>query len=58
MRTIVFDVMCDGRFITQHFYRWCPAFKLNFEEVLNEVISERPSLKGKHLELFITEDVV
>ena len=58
MKTIVFDVMLNGRFITQVSYKWCPAFPIDFEEILRKIISKRPSLKGKHIELFETNCVV
>lgn len=45
MKTIIFDVMCGDKFIMQYSYRWCPAFPINFEEVLKEII-KRPTLKG------------
>lgn len=58
MKTIVFDVMCGDKFIMQYSYRWCPAFPINFEEVLKEIFMKRPTLKGKRLELFETENIV
>ena len=58
MRTIIFDVMCDGRFVMQHKYRWCPAFPLNLEAVVAEIVERRPALKGRHIELYETENVV
>ena len=57
MRTIIFDVMCDGRFVMQHKHRW-PAFPINIDEAVKEVISKRPSLKGKHIELYETKNEV
>lgn len=58
MKTIVFDVMCDGRFVMQHRHKWCPAFPINLEEVVNEILLKRPTLKGEHIELFETENVL
>lgn len=58
MSTVVFDIMCNGRFVMQYKYRWCPAFPINLEEVVNEILSKRPTLKGKHIELFETENVL
>ena len=58
MRVVIFDVMCDGRFIMQHRHKWCPAFPINLEEVLKEVLERRPTLKGKHIELYQTENIV
>lgn len=58
MKTVIFDVMCDGRFVMQHKHSWCPAFPINLEEVLGEILTKRPTLKGKRLELFETENIV
>lgn len=58
MKTIVFDVMCDGRFVMQHRHKWCQIFPINLEEVVNEVLLRRPTLKGKHIELFETENIL
>lgn len=58
MKTIVFDVMCNGRFVMQHRHKWCPAFPINLEEVVNEILLKRPTLKGEHIELFETENVL
>lgn len=58
MRTIVFDVMCDGRFVMQYRHRWCPAFPLDLEEVANAIIAKRPTLKGRNIELFETKNVI
>lgn len=58
MQTVVFDVMCDGRFVMQHSHKWCPAFPINLEEVVKEVLTKRPTLKGKHIELHQTTNIV
>lgn len=58
MKTIVFDVMCNGRFVMQHRHKWCPAFPINLEEVVNEILLKRPTLKGEHIELFETENIL
>ena len=58
MKTIVFDVMCEGRFVMQFKYRWCPVFKFNLADVEREIFAKRPTLKGKRLELFETENIV
>lgn len=58
MRTITFDVMCNGRFVMQYQYRWCQAFPINLEEVVNEILLRRPTLKGKQIELFETKNVL
>lgn len=58
MQTIVFDVMSEGRFIMQFKYRWCPAFKLNIDDVVKEILAKRPTLKGKSIELYQTNNIV
>lgn len=58
MKTVIFDVMCEGRFIMQYRHKWCPIFPINLEEVVNEILLKRPTLKGKHIELFETENIV
>lgn len=58
MKTIVFDVMCGGRFVMQHKHKWCLLFKLNIEDVVKEIVAKRPTLRNKHLELFQTENIL
>lgn len=58
MKTIIFDVMCNGRFIMQYKYRWCPAFQIDFDEIRAGILEKRPTLKGKHIELFETTNKV
>lgn len=49
MAIIIFDVMCGDRFIMQFTYKWCPAFKLDLEEITREIVKKRPTLKNKKL---------
>ena len=58
MRTIVFDVMLNGRFVMQIRYKHCVAFKLDERDVLEAVFAKRPSLRGKDIKMFITENEV
>ena len=58
METVTFDVMRNGKFIMQYHYRWFQTFPLNFDEVIKEIISKRPTLKGEHIELFVTKNLV
>lgn len=58
MKTVIFDVMCNGKFIMQVKYKWCPAFPINLEEVMNETVTKRPTLKGKHIELYETKNIL
>ena len=56
--TVCFDVMCGGRFVMQYIYRWCPLFPLDTDEVMEEILSSRPSLRGKSLELYMTDNIL
>lgn len=61
MIKLYFDVMLAGTFLFQVSYLYCPAFKLDLNEVLTEKVYKRmPSLKTqkKLVELFITENRV
>lgn len=58
MKTIVFDVMCGDRFVMQYPYKWCPAFPIDKEKIVEEIITKRPTLRGKRIELYQTEAVL
>lgn len=58
MKTITFDVMYDGKFIMQHTHKWCPAFPIDLEKVVEEIYEKRPSLRGKYLELYQTDNLL
>lgn len=58
MKDVVFDVMCNGRFVMQFHYRWCPAFQLDLDDVKRQLFEKRPSLKGKDIKLYETVNVV
>lgn len=58
MKTVVFDVMCGGRFVMQIKHKWCPLFPIDHEAILKEVVSKRPTLKNKRPELYQTENVL
>ena len=47
MKTFVFDVMLNGRFICTLKYKYCELFPIDFEDLENFIISKKPSLKGK-----------
>jgi hypothetical protein len=47
MKTFVFDVMLNGRFICTLKYKYCPLFPIDFEELEKFVLKKRPTLKGK-----------
>lgn len=54
MQTLIFDVMVGGHFIMQHKFRYSPLFKIDFSQILEEILERRPSLRGKHIELYQT----
>lgn len=58
MKTVTFDVMYEGKFIMQHTHRYCPAFPIDLNKVVEEIYVKRPSLKGKYLELYQTENLL
>lgn len=47
MKTFVFDVMLNGRFICTLKYEYSPLFPIDFEELEKFVLKKRPTLKGK-----------
>ena len=52
MKTFVFDVMLDGRFVCTLKYKYCALFPIDFEELEKFVLLKRPTLRGKDLELY------
>ena len=59
MIKLYFDVMLAGTFLFQVSYMYCPAYKLDLNDVLADRVYKRmPSLKSqkKPIELFITEN--
>ena len=47
MKTFVFDVMLNGRFVCTLKYKYCALFPIDFEDLEKFVLKKRPSLKGK-----------
>lgn len=47
MKTFIFDVMLDGRFVCTLKYKYCALFPIDFEELKKFVLKKRPTLKGK-----------
>lgn len=45
MKTLTFDVMLNGRFICTLFYKYCPLFPIDSEELVKFVLEKRPTLK-------------
>lgn len=47
MKTFVFDIMLDGRFVCTLKYKYCALFQIDFEDLEKFVLQKRPTLKGK-----------
>ncbi len=46
MKTFVFDIMLDGRFICTLKYKYCALFPIDFEDLEKFVLQKRSTLKG------------
>ena len=44
MKTFVFDVMLDGRFVCTLKYKYCALFPIDFEELEKYVLQKRDLL--------------
>ena len=44
--------MYNDRFVMTLPYKHNPLFKIDFEDVFEKIIEKRPTLRGKHLELY------
>lgn len=51
MKTFVFDIMLNGRFICTLKYKYCSLFPIDFEDLIKFVLKKRPILKGKDLKI-------
>jgi hypothetical protein len=47
MEKLKFDVMLRGRFVCTLVYEHCPAFALTAQEIVDFVLSKRPTLKNQ-----------
>ena len=47
MKTFVFDIMLNERFICTLKYKYCALFPIDFEDLEKFVLQKRPPLKGK-----------
>ena len=52
MKTILIDVMHKGRFVMTMAYQYHPLFTIDIKDVFEKIIEKRPTLRGKHLELY------
>lgn len=51
-KTLYVDVMLSGRYVFTLRYKYCPLFKLDDEDIYNQIIKKRPTLKGQPFEMF------
>ena len=51
MKTLVFDVMLNGRFICTLKYKYCVLFPIDFEDLTKFVLKKRPTSKGKNFRI-------
>ena len=47
MKTFIFDVMFNGRFICTLKYKYCALFPIDFEDLTKKKKKKRPTLRGK-----------
>ena len=47
MKTFIFDVMFDGRFVCTLKYKYCALFPIDFEDLEKFVLQKSPTLKDK-----------
>lgn len=47
MKTLVFDIMLNGKFICTLKYKYCALFPIDFEELKKYILKKRPTLRGK-----------
>ena len=55
MKTFVFDVMLNGRFVCTLKYKYCALFPIDFEDLEKFVLQKRPTLKGKDFRIAFQE---
>lgn len=47
MKTLIFDIMLNDRFVCTMRYKFCPLFPIVYEELIAFIETKRPSLRGK-----------
>lgn len=47
MKTLVLDIMLNGRFVFTLKYKYCALFPIDFEELKKYILKKRPTLRGK-----------
>ena len=53
MKTFVFDVMLNGRFVCTLKYKYCQLFPIDAEDLTQFVLKKRPTLKGKNFRIVL-----
>ena len=56
MKTIKFDVMCDGRFVKTYKMDVHPIFPITDDEMRDFVVKRLPTYKNKDLKFYIYKD--
>lgn len=51
MKTFVFDIMLNGRFICTLKYKYRALFPIDFEDLEKFVFQKRPTLNGKDFQI-------
>lgn len=51
MKTFVFDIMLNGRYICTLKHKYCSLFPLDFGDLIKFVLKKRPTLKGKDFKI-------
>ena len=51
IKTFVFDIMLNGRFVCTLKYKYCALFPIDFEDLEKFVLLKRPTLRVRILEL-------
>ena len=47
MKSFVFDVMLNGRFVCTLKYKYCALFPIDFEDLTKSILKKRSTLRGK-----------
>lgn len=47
MKTLIFDIMLNGRFVCTLRYKYSPLFPIDVNELNDFIVSKRPTLENK-----------
>ena len=51
MKTLVLEIMLNGRFVCTLKYKYCALFPIDFEDLTKFVLKKRHTLKGKYFRI-------